>query len=210
MSLSTRVKVTAYSVMVAYAIALYAYGITLPDAATRTLGLIPTGVVALFALVDNWLWAKRPFLFLMGQPLLKGTWYGELTSYRRDDAAPSDPVTKPVVLVIGQTLTTLHLTLMTGESKSRSGAAHILKKHTNDYVVQYQYQNEPRMEFRDRGSTIHSGGSTIEVSGLRPTCMEGEYWTARDTRGTYTLRKISAKQVDSFDKGRELEGGGRP
>lgn len=135
MSLSTRVKVTAYSVMVAYAIALYAYGITLPDAATRTLGLIPTGVVALFALVDNWLWAKRPFLFLMGQPLLKGTWYGELTSYRRDDAAPSDPVTKPVVLVIGQTLTTLHLTLMTGESKSRSGAAHILKKHTNDYVV---------------------------------------------------------------------------
>lgn len=108
-------------------------------------------------------------------------------------------------MVIRQSFTDLTLTLLTEQSKSRSGAAQIIAKQRDDYVVQYQYQNEPKMEFRDH-SPIHSGGSTIEVGGSRPMQIEGEYWTARDTRGTYSLMRVSAKKATTLQEGRGMEG----
>lgn len=198
MSLSTRVKVTAYAVVAAYSLLFTLYGLTLPPIAEKVLALVPLALVAGFALFDNYLWRLGPILPLVKRPRLEGTWIGTLTSYRRDAADARLSSTHEAALAIRQSLTDISLTLMTAESKSRSAAAQILTKQKNDYVILYQYQNEPKMAFRDRGSIIHSGGSTIDVAGNCPQTLEGEYWTARDTRGTYSLRLASRKQAGSF------------
>jgi len=115
--------------------------------------------------------------------------------------------TQDAFLVIRQSLTSVSITMLSAESRSRSAAAQIVRMQAGDYELQYQYRNEPRLEFRQRGSETHIGGSTIQVSGARPRTVDGEYWTARETRGTYHVRRVSATIVNTFDEGNALLGG---
>lgn len=83
--LTGRTRLTAYVVMALYSGALLAYGLTLPGAFTRVLGALPLFVTGGFWLFDNWLWRSKWILPFIRQPLLDGTWHGELRSYRRDE-----------------------------------------------------------------------------------------------------------------------------
>ncbi|OZF33771.1 hypothetical protein [Rhodococcus sp. 14-2483-1-2] len=204
MKASTRVRTTAYIVIGAYSVVFLVYGISLPHAAGKVLGFLPTVLALLFGAYDTYAWHWGPLLRLARQPYLVGTWHGELTSYRRDDDGVPIDSTHEVFFVIRQTLTTISITMISAESKSRSAAAQVVQHQAQDFSVQYQYQNEPRLEFRQAGSATHTGGSSIELGGLRPMTLTGEYWTARETRGTYQASRVGKDLVNTFDEGQRM------
>jgi hypothetical protein len=199
-----RVRITAYVVVGVYSLVFLIYGITLPAGIARIFSLLPTILVLAFAIFDNWLWHVGLIPKLLRRPFLAGTWHGELTSYRRDDSDAQISSQHEIFFVIRQSFTTISLTLISAESKSRSAAAQVQMIQADDYVVQYQYQNEPRLEFRRKGSSTHTGGASIEVGGHRPKDIQGEYWTARETTGTFSLTRLAADRINSFDDGQRL------
>lgn len=207
MNLSTRVKLAAYLTTSVYSVAFILYGVTLPSNLTRALSFVPTLVLALFALLDNVLWRVGPMPSFLRQPVLRGTWHGTLISYRRDATDRRIKSNHEVFLVIRQSLTTVSVTLLTEQSKSRSAVAQIVRMQADDYVLHYQYQNGPQLRFRQAGSTAHAGGSAIEVGGSRPTHLSGEYWTARETSGSFELEFVSERRATTFKEGHELVAG---
>ena len=202
-----RVKLAAYIATGAYALAFLIYGITLPSSLARILAFVPTVIVVMFAIFDSWLWRFLIVPSVIRQPVLIGTWRGTLRSYRRDERGQRVESDHDIFIIIRQNYSDISLTMVSRESKSYSGAAQIIRRRNEEFIIQYQYQNEPRLEFRERGSTIHIGGSTIEVGSVRPIELDGEYWTARETRGTYHLSKVSTKRVSSYAEALRLAGG---
>lgn len=205
MELTNRAKVAGYLTSGGYSLLLFAFNIQAPTMLSRIASVLPLVAVGLFALYDNLLWYRIPLLKIGKVPDVRGTWRGTLTSYRRDanDKKISDE--RNVVVVIRQTYTSVSVTLLSPESKSYSGGAVIQARQSEDFVLQYQYQNEPHMSVRDR-SPIHSGGGTISIPGLRPAMIEGEYWTARDSRGTMRLDRVSSKmRASTFDEGMAMK-----
>ena len=192
-----------------YALGFLIYGVTIPAQLGKMLSFIPLLVVAIFAVLDNWLWRKGPILRLVKLPLLDGTWVGILTSIRRDENDKRITSEQEITMVFRQALTSTSVTLMTATSKSRSSTAQFRTPQKDDYLLEYQYSNTPKLEFRD-SLTAHVGGSVIEVAGSRPDEIVGEYWTARDTKGTYELHRISNKKASSLKQAREMsrEAGG--
>ncbi len=203
MTVSKRVRITAYVVLGIYSGALFLYGITLPSMLTKVLGFLPLVVVGGFAVFDNWIWKWGPFPRLIKQPVVDGTWHGTLTSYRRNGDGEKVSSEHKVVMVIRQTLTGLSVTLMSLESKSVSEVATVVMKQADDFALHYLYRNDPRMAFR-AASPIHAGGSSIEIGGVRPTSLYGEYWTARDSRGSYTLTRVGGAKASTFDEGQQM------
>lgn len=206
MQLNERSKLSAYLVLLAYSLLLVVFNIQVPSLLGKLASLIPLAVVLLFALYDNVLWYRAVFLRFARRPHVSGTWLGTLTSYRRDADDKPIETEHEIALVIRETFTTASVTLLSEESKSMSSAAHFVSLQKDDYALQYQYRNDPKMGVRHR-SPIHSGGCTISVSGKAPTAIEGEYWTARDSRGTFRVDLTSRQHAPSFDEAQEMRGG---
>jgi hypothetical protein len=200
MKSSTQVRITAYAVLGVYSLVLFALNIHLPSVASRVLGLLPLVILGAFALYDTWLWKQGALLRIAKQPLLEGTWTGTLTSYRRDGHDKPITTQHRVVVVVRQTLTALSISMITEQSRSRSTIAQVTMPDRDDFVVQYQYRNDPGLAYRD-ASPIHPGGAEIRVSGSQPTEMDGEYWTARESRGTFHLKRVSPRHATSFNDG---------
>jgi hypothetical protein len=153
---------------------------------------------------DNVLWRVEPMPRFLRQPVIRGTWHGQLTSFRRDHADHRISSTHDVFLVVRQSLTSLSVTMLTAESKSRSATAEVVRMQAQDYVLHYQYQNDPQLQFRQGGSTVHAGGAVVQVGGDRPQKLEGEYWTARETCGMFQLEFLSDGRVTTFNDGCDL------
>lgn len=208
MELTNRAKIAAYFTVGSYSLLMLIFNIQAPTLLARIAGVVPLIVIVLFAMYDNFLWHLGPLLRLGNVPYIRGTWRGTLTSYRRDENDQKVDDQRDIVVVIRQTYTSLSITLLSAESKSYSGSAVIRARQSEDFVLQYQYQNEPHMSVRTR-SPIHSGGSTISIPRLRPTTIEGEYWTARDSRGTMQLNLVTSRTLAAtFDEGMGLGSGG--
>lgn len=204
-----RPKVAAYIVSGAYSLGFLVYGISLPSHLTRVLSFLPTAVVVAFVIFDNLVWHWGAVLRLSKRPYISGTWRGELTSYRRDNHDQQLSDKRPVYLVIRQTATTQNVTMLTEQSRSRSSASQIVSQVQDEWQLQYQYLNTPELSARNRGSAIHPGGSVLEIGGLRPTTITGEYWTARETRGELSLTKLSKRHVHNFNEAKVLSDGGK-
>jgi hypothetical protein len=203
-----RVRIAVYIVAGAYAAGFFIYGITLPNTLSRALSFIPAGVAILFALFDNFLWRLWLVPNLIKRPVLLGTWHGTLHSYRRNSSGEPIQSDHDIYIIIRQNYSSISLDMISAESKSRSGAAQIVAQHDDEFTVQYQYRNDPKLEFRELGSSIHTGGSSIEVGGIRPLELDGEYWTARETRGTYHLVKVGSKRVSTYTEAERLKAAG--
>jgi hypothetical protein len=198
MSPSGRVKVAAYLVTGAWSIALLIVGVQLPGTASKVLGSVPIVVVLLFAIFDNWLWGLGPIKRLVKRPNLNGTWKGTLTSLRADSGSQEvahPPI--PIFLVVRQSYLDLSITLLSEESRSRSIAGLLQANHPDDFTVYYHYTNIPGLAVRDR-SPVHSGGARLDIAGVSPLSMDGEYWTDRRTRGTFTVRRASKKRYGTY------------
>ena len=200
----TRVKLTAYVVSIVYSLALFITGLHLPGLAAKLVSLLPTVIVLAFAFFDSWLWRRAGINKRFHRPNLVGTWYGDLVSMQTDTNGreiTADPI--PVVLAITETFTTISVTLMTKESKSRSVAEQLVKNANGDHTLHYQYRNIPRLPLRDQ-SPEHAGSVVIDVPDLAPTTLDGEYWTNRRTRGTFAISHVSQQTAGSFEAGEQM------
>ncbi len=204
MSSDNRTKIALYLMQGATALLLLLFGIHLPHPVQKILSALPLVITLLVGAFDRWMWHWPGIRTFVHRPWLSGTWVGELTSYRRDPGTGA-PITSKhtVVLQVAQTLTSVSAVLMTAESKSRSLAAEFTRHPNDDYTLYYTYDNTPKLEYRDR-SKIHRGSTAAEVHGPIPETMESEYWTNRDSKGTFILRRVSRKRASTFDEGNKL------
>jgi SMODS-associating 2TM, beta-strand rich effector domain len=206
---SNRVKITAYLVTGAWSVALLILGVKVPGTASKVLGILPIAIVLLFASFDNWLWRLGPVKRLIKQPDLNGTWKGTLTSYRADGTgqeAAHAPI--PIFLVIRQSYLSLSITLLSQESRSRSLTGLVQVNHPDDFTVYYHYTNVPGLAHRDR-SPVHDGSARLDVAGVSPSSLDGEYWTDRRTRGTFTVYRAGKKRYGTYaEAAAELNVGG--
>lgn len=208
MDLNKRAKISAYFILTAYSFLLVVFNVSAPTQLSRLAGVLPLVIVLIFATYDNWLWRKKLLLSFAHRPDLSGTWMGSLVSYRRSENDVPIQTTHDVAIVIRQNFTSVSVTLMSAESKSLSGAAHIMEVQDDDFALLYQYRSEPKMAVRDH-SPIHAGGSTMSIPGKRPKQITGEYWTARDSRGSYVIDFRSRNHAGTFDEAVTMKQGVR-
>lgn len=208
MNQTSRVKIVAYVVGGVWSLALLIAGVKLPGLEVKVLGFLPIIVVTIFAIYDNWLWRLGVIGRFARWPNLNGTWRGTLVSMRPDDAGME--VEYPPILifvVVRQTYTSLNVSLLSEQSKSWSIAAVVQMNESDDYSVYYHYSNTPKLRFR-QGSPIHAGGARLDMNGATPSTLEGEYWTNRRSRGTFSAQRVSDKKLGTYEQAvAELNGG---
>jgi hypothetical protein len=201
---ASKTKLTISIVSGAWSLALLLLGVQLPGAAPKVLFALPTVLLLLFALFNGWLWHVGPIRTIVGRPRLTGTWSGSLFSFRSaadGQEAAHDPI--PIFLVIRESYLEVTVTLISEESRSRSIAAVLETEQEADFVIHYLYTNLPRLGVRDR-SPQHAGGGRLDISGLEPETLTGEYWTDRRTRGSLEVSKLSSKLVGNFQEGNAM------
>ena len=186
-----RIQIAAYLMSGLWSLILLGAGIHIGGAWVKVVSALPLVVVIVFAVFDNWLWQIELVRKVAGRPQLNGTWRGELTSLRNDDNGREvrhEPIT--IYLVVHQTFLTIRICLLSAESKSRSIGALLERHGAHDYTVYYHYVNLPGLDVRARSPT-HAGGGHVEAGGINPSRLEGEYWTDRRTRGTFSVARIT-------------------
>lgn len=164
--------------------------------------LIPTLLIGV-SLFERWGWRwSRLHPHIVGQPVVHGTWRGDLESFWKNDAGASPPV-KTVYLSIRQTLTTVLVRLMTDESASDQMAGSVQKGPSGNWVISYTYANTPKLGLRKQ-SPLHLGGAALTIYGEPPTRIEGEYWTDRDSKGTLTMTAHASDIAPGFAEAQAL------
>ena len=128
------------------------------------------GVTAvLSALYEKWFWRFNPF---EKTPKLLRSYSGILISQY-------DGIERKASLEIHQSLLSIHITLVTDESKSNSISASI-DEVIGEPTLTYCYLNTPKSAYRDR-SEIHFGTAVLSVR--NPNHITGQYYTDRKTIG---------------------------
>lgn len=120
-------------------------------------------------LYEKWLWRFNPF---EKTPKLSKQYVGILKSNY-------DQRERTATLKIRQTLSSIHVTLITDQSKSESISASIEDVLGETRLV-YCYINTPRSEFRAQ-SQIHYGTASFSIQ--NSLVLEGQYYTDRATTG---------------------------
>lgn len=207
MELKDRSKTAAHIVIGLVSLLLMVSGLQMPGIGAKLLGSMPLVILLLFAAFDHFVWKWRWVLPFVKRPYIEGTWKGQLTSYRRDPETDKKITSvHDVVVVIDQTFTDVRITLMTKESKSRSIVSELISQGENDWVLFYQYDNTPKLQYRDK-SAIHRGGSSIDIPGRLPETLYNEYWTNRESKGTFDLTLVSRAKVSTFESLSSVEEG---
>ena len=125
----------------------------------------------------KWLWRLQMFQgWLVRVPNLQGTWSGELQStWGRQGEQDLPPIR--MILVIGQTFSSINCTMFTAESESDSRAARIERdSETKAVTISYNYTNRTLPEVRER-SPMHDGAAHLKCVKVPHEALEGEYWT---------------------------------
>jgi len=128
------------------------------------------GITAvIMGLYERWFWKYNPF---EKTPVLKKRYTGILKS-------SYDNTIRKASLEVKQTLLSVHVVFISGESKSKSISASI-DEILGENQLTYCYLNTPKSEFRHR-SEIHFGTALLCVD--NPTSITGQYYTDRKTIG---------------------------
>lgn len=80
---------------------------------------------------------------------------------------------------------------------------HIYTPAEGPRTVAYAYHNTPELPLRE-GSRPHSGGAVLTVLGEPPERINGEYWTDRDSKGTFAMDARSPVIAQSFAQAQAL------
>lgn len=154
-------------------------------------------VTLLLALWNSVLWHLKPVQYLKGVDRdLRGTWEADLESFWIDPKTGTRLPVKTVYVVIRQTSSSISVTLISNESRSRSSIARLVVED-GSFTLHYLYTNEPSQAHRDH-SPIHHGSGVLAVVGQPAKRIAGAYWTDRDSKGNLTLKRRVRKLGDDF------------
>ncbi|WP_404814108.1 Cap15 family cyclic dinucleotide receptor domain-containing protein [Kitasatospora fiedleri] len=155
-------------------------------------GLVATLV---FALWERFIWKWKVVRYFTDVPLIAGTWRGETVSqYVLPDKTKLPPI--PTAVYISQTASNVTVTLFTGESKSVSERAKLIKDPDGCWRLSWQYLNTPRPEVRDR-SQPHRGAAEVTIGQQTGEGLQGSYFTDRPTQGSLHLSEWSPVRYGS-------------
>jgi hypothetical protein len=175
-----------------------------PGAIVDVSKVMPAVLVGI-ALYERWGW-RLPFLHphVVGQPIILGTWRGDLESLWPDPARGGQhPPIKTAYLTIRQTLTTVEVRLLSDESASDQMAGAVKRLPNRIWVVSYTYANTPDID-RRKGSPPHLGGALLKIFGDPADRLEGEYWTDRDSKGKLTMTAHVSSIAQSYREAEAL------
>lgn len=125
--------------------------------------------VILSGFYEKLLWRINP---LEKSPKLAKCYKGTLKSSYAN-------IERSATLKIKQSFTSVHVTLITDESRSNSLSASV-DEILGEMQLTYCYLNTPKTAYRDR-SAIHYGTARLTITG--PGRLEGQYYTDRKTIG---------------------------
>jgi hypothetical protein len=185
------VRLTATGAGAAYAVALYVSGVHIQAGAKQALSYLPTILTFLVALWDIWLWRLPVLQRLAKRPWIAGIWSATLTPTAAS-VIPEGGNRGPIeaYVIIQQTFWSIGVRQYTSESRSDSRAT-MWSETTggSDRTLTYTYANRPRLELENR-SRPHLGTAAVDVVGLRPSTITGDYFTDRYTKGDMTLHLV--------------------
>ena len=176
-----------------WAVVLLAQGRPLSKEYLAPFSTVVAVMASLGIVFERLLW-HHPWLhgWLVKRPDLRGTWRVELQSDWIDPQTRSRIPLTVCYMGVEQTLSTLHMHLMTPESESWFIADGILPSPNGiGYQLIGVYTNKPQMRLRGERSEMHQGAIMLHTHGPpgRPETLTGEYWTDRKTAGQMTFTK---------------------
>lgn len=201
----SRIHISAILLIVAvtWGICLILSGVPVTASLFRPFSIVAGVLVITLSIANNWLWRLRwlrPWLFKM--PDLNGTWRVVL----RPTAPDRTRGELRAFMVIRQTFSTISLRLLTPESASETLAARVVLEEDGMCSVASLYRNTPRLRVRDR-SELHHGAMLLNVHGVPPESLAGQYWTDRLSEGEIELFGRSPGLAYSFDEATRLASG---
>ncbi|WP_460605140.1 Cap15 family cyclic dinucleotide receptor domain-containing protein [Jatrophihabitans fulvus] len=170
----------------AYAVVLYLSGVHLQDGWRKAVGYLPTLATLALALWDGYAWHLPGIQRLSKRPWVAGTWRATLSPTSASHI-PTGGNRGPVeaYVIIKQSFWFTSVRQYTAESRSESIAS-VWAESGGEYRLIFMYGNRPKQQLESR-SRPHLGTSSLDVVGLRPMTMAGEYFTDRYTKGDITL-----------------------
>jgi len=186
-----------YIAFALWAVILTLRGVSLPTQWRDPLPWVITGLLGVVWCFDQWLW-RLPLVraWFGSPPNLRGTWKATLRSNWVD---PSGQRIAPIeaYAVIRQTYSSLFMRLLTKESSSESLAAAFDHASDGGWSLVTVYRNTPG-PFVVHRSRPHFGGVILSGRGRRPTTLQGQYWTDRDTRGELHMTSRNRRLLNDF------------
>ncbi|MDT0468344.1 Cap15 family cyclic dinucleotide receptor domain-containing protein [Streptomyces gibsoniae] len=192
MSTAQSIRWGATAASTVYGVLLYLLGLHPDKELKYALAYVPSLLGYLVVIFDKWAWRWPGIHRLTGHPKLGGTWRTTLSPSSASHI-PAGGNRGPIraYLTIEQSYWTLHATLRTAESSSRSTNAAIEKTDGSGIAeLRFLYENTPQAAYQQR-SPRHTGACRLSVSGSAPQAMTGRYYTDRFTAGDMDLVLVS-------------------
>lgn len=136
---------------------------------------------------EKWVWRRKVVQTLIGVPDLNGEWLCEGETKQPDGSFSQN---WRGTVTISQTWEKIRVYLDTGQSRSRSKSASLVKEPGRGYILMYSYQNEPRIgepELR-----AHVGYCELQLN-ENLSRAEGDYFNNRG-RITFGRMKLTRKK----------------
>lgn len=150
-------------------------------------------IVCGLAAVFNWLLWRIPFVGKwLHVPNISGEWLGKGRSSMKDTEYE-------FTLKISQSFLETHVHGYFEKSRSDSFCSVFIHDDTLDRTIfVYSYQNDPKLEYRNKaekgdkgGLNIHYGSTKLDIDYADLTRLVGTYWNDRNCTGSWELTKKS-------------------
>ncbi|PZU43832.1 MAG: hypothetical protein DI566_13595 [Microbacterium sp.] len=174
-----------------YSIVLFILGFDLPVYWRFVVSFLPTLAVIGVVGWDLWVWRWPGVQGLVRRPDLRGLWRVSLTPHP-DSVIPEGGNRGPIAafLEIKQSFWAVHLRLYTEQSSSKSTATTWLPAYESSVDnLTFTYDNVPKMSESHR-SMRSAGACNLMPASLKPSEIEGTYFTDRFTKGDMILTHV--------------------
>lgn len=185
------VRAVVIIVSSAYAVLIFVLGFDLLPWWRVLVSMFPILAAGFVMAWDLWIWRWPGIIRLFRRPDLRGLWRVTLSPHE-DSAIPEGGNWGPVVayLEVRQTFWSIHLKLYTLQSSSRSTAFSWINTPENEVdCLSYIYDGMPKIS-ETSFITRNIGVGTLAPTSLKPTQIEGRYFTDRPTKGDLVMEFV--------------------